>query len=364
MAAGGTAAVLRRKVERAREAGTAAAPGQATPQRALCDAIRRAAEEELSLAISPAEPRMRRATPDEIVEGLPEQGLLALLTGPGGGAGLICLDPGALSAIVEMRTIGRVTSRPPPSRRPTPTDAALAADFIDAVLAAFEAALARTEDWRWAAGWRYAMFLPEPRPLPVVLEEAQHRVAEVDLSSGAAGKPGRLVLALPATGRAPPRPAPEAASPSAPGAARAAWNRALGEAVGTAEALIGAVLGRVRIDLADLARLAPGDRIVLPAGVLGQVLLTGPGGAPVAGGRLGQLGGLRAVKVARDDSPVAPAPALGVVVPAGALASSGGASATGWPGARTAHLVAADPGHDDGDDDGFRAPAGEGDPPG
>jgi flagellar motor switch protein FliM len=322
MAQDSTASVLRRKTGRPRD-GEGGHPAQPSPASAFADAVRRAAEELLSLAVAPAEAQLRRATPDEIVEGLPEHAFLGLLAGPAGGSGLVCLDPGALSAIIEVRTIGRVTSRPPLPRRPTQTDAAMAVDLIDAVLAAFELPLAATEDARWASGWRFQSFLPEPRPVPVVLEEAPHRVLDVELSFGAAGKPGRLILALPAAGRALPRPAPEAPTASAQGAAAAAWRRAVGEAVEGAEASLGAILGRVRLGLVDLARLAPGDRIAMPLAALGAVVLTGPGGVPVATGRLGRSGGLRAVRIGVPDLPASSAATVGEIVPAGTLPGSG-----------------------------------------
>ena len=306
MAQGGTASVLKRKAGQGRA--TAAATVPAGPSKALADAIRRAAEEELSLAVVPGEPQQRRATPDEIVEGLPEHAFLALLIGPEDGAGLVALDPAALSAVLEMRTMGRITSRPPVSRRPTATDAAMVADVIDRILAEFETPLMAGEEARWASGWRYQMFLPETRPVPIVLDDALHRVLEVEVLFGAAAKPGRILIALPATGRAQPRPAEPPPRQSAKGRAAAAWQRAIGEAVESSEVTLGTVLGRIRLTLSDLARLAPGDRIALPVAALGAVRLTGPGGAIVGAGRLGRRGGLRAVRLGPRD----PAPPWGV----------------------------------------------------
>ena len=45
-----------------------------------------------------AEPRERRASSAELIDGLPEHGFLAVLIGPENGTGLLCLDPGALAA--------------------------------------------------------------------------------------------------------------------------------------------------------------------------------------------------------------------------------------------------------------------------
>lgn len=296
MAHGGTASILRRKAEQGR-AGAGDPKGPPSPVKALADAFRRAAEEELSLAVTAAEPHERRATPAEILEDLPEHAFLAVLIGPEDGAGLLALDPGALAAVIEMRTMGRVSARPPAPRRPTKTDAAMVADLIDRLLSEFEAPLLEAEDARWAAGWRYQLFLPEPRPLSVVLEDTTHRVLESTVLFGAAAKEGKAILALPATGRGRPvRPATLPAE-SAAAEAAAAWQAALGEAVESAEATLDAVLGRVRLPLTELEALAPGDRLTLPLSALGAVRLVAAGRTVVAEARLGQTGGLRAVKI-------------------------------------------------------------------
>jgi flagellar motor switch protein FliM len=329
---GGTAAVLRRKAERAR-ATALDARGPVTPAGALAEAFRRAGEEELDLAIQPAGTRHRRASVAEILDALPEHAFLALLTGPDNGTGLMWLDPPALSAVIEMRTKGHVSSRPPQPRRPTPTDAALVSDLVDSILARFAASLAGTTAEAWAAGWRYQLYLPEPRPLAVVLEDATHQVVEAELGFGAAAKSGRVLLALPAAGRALPRAVP----PPTPGSFEAmraeSWSRALGEAIGNAEVTLDAVLGRVRLTIGGLAALAPGDRIALPAEALAALRLVTGDGAPVAAGRLGQAGGARAVRLIAADGPLPPIQPDGAVIPAGAFLRNAGAGGAGHEGA-------------------------------
>jgi flagellar motor switch protein FliM len=330
MADAGTASILRRKAEQGR-AGAGDPKGPPSPGKALSDAFRRAAEEELALAVTVAEPRERRATPAEILEDLPEHAFLAVLIGPEDGAGLLAFDPGALSAVVEMRTTGRVSARPPAPRRPTRTDAAMVADLIDRVLSEFEAPLLETEDARWAAGWRYQLFLPEARPLSVVLEDATHRVLEGTILFGAAAKEGRAILVLPATGRGRPARPAEPAATSAAAEAAAAWQAAMGEAVESAEATLDAVLGRVRLPLDELAGLALGDRLALPITALGAMRLVAAGGTTVAEAKLGQAGGLRAVKIRDPEARVGSPPTEGVVIGAEEYARSAGLK-PGWAG--------------------------------
>jgi flagellar motor switch protein FliM len=321
------AAVLRRM---ARKAGEAAAEA---PRRALADALRRAGEEGLGILIEAGAVAEARALPLEIAERLPETPFLALLEGPGGGAGLFALDASALAAVIEVQTTGRVAPAPPPPRRPTRTDAAIVADLVDRVLAELEAELiAGPEAARWASGWRYQMHLPDPRPLPVVLEDVGHRLFEADLVLAGGPRRGRVLLALPAVGRAAVPPPADAAVAARLIDEADAWSEALEAAVGAAEARLDAVLAVLRLPLAAVTALAPGDRIVLPMAALGSVRLVGPGGAAVATGRLGQAGGCRAVRLAAPDEPGLPDRVRPELLPAArsvqdAAAPAGGAGA-------------------------------------
>ena len=316
-----TATTLRRKAEHGRATQTDAR-GQPVPGRALQDAFRRAAEQELELAVLANDPRERHGSSIEIVEELPDMAFLGILLGPDDGVGLFCLDSNSVAAIVEMRTMGTVSKREVAPRRTTRADAAMVADVIDRVLAEFEAPLLEGDDARWTSGWRYQLFLADPRPLPIVLEEGTYRILETELVFGDGAKEGKAIIALPATGRARPRaPAPPPEHSSA-GRKAKEWSRTLEQAVGLAEAQLDIVLGRVRLTLGDLSGLAEGDRILLPMTSLGRVSVVARGGEPVAQGRLGQTGGVRAVKVAASDHAAAASVAEGFILPAGTFQTS------------------------------------------
>jgi flagellar motor switch protein FliM len=323
MAEPARADVIRRKAEAGRAASAAMAPPSAG--RALTEAIRRAGEEEFRTALLATEPKIAILSQAELLEKLPDLAFLGLLSGPSEGVGLAVLDAHALAAVIELRTTGRLSPRAPPPRRPTRTDAAMAADFVDRILSEFETPLLSTDEARWASGWRYQTLLPDPRPLPMLLEDAAHRLIEISLVLADGAREGRLLLVLPAKGRAEPRPPPLPLAES-PEARRAAhWERAMGEALAHAEAQFDAVLGRLVLPLGDLARLEPGDRIALPLSALGAVRIVAPGGVALAEGRLGQSGGLRAIKLAEAAPPLPPLPAEGAVIAAGTLHMAGSA---------------------------------------
>lgn len=275
-----------------------------TPEKAMVQALARAAQELLSLPLRVRETTESRMTLADLPEALEERALLALLHGPRGAMGLMMLCPALMAALIEMRTTGRLGSGAPSARRPTRTDAAMAADFVDATLAAIEEMLAGDPALVWAGGFRYASFLDDPRPLPLVLEDQPYRVfcLTVEMGASAAARAGPLLLVLPAEGRGldftsnlkAPEPRPSAAAEAA---AAQLWSDRLELAVMAAPGRLEAVLARLHLPLGRILALQPGMALTLPTDSLATLRLEGPGGRVLARARLGQHQGRRAVRL-------------------------------------------------------------------
>jgi flagellar motor switch protein FliM len=289
-------AVIRRKT-------AAAAAAQAAGRGAAAHwpvALARAAQAAMGLDLEVEGAAAGPASLAEVLEVLPDHALIAALEGPAGATGAIALGPGLLTALVERQTLGRVTPRPVVPRRPTRTDAAIAAGLIDAALAALDTALEAEEDRVWAAGFRTAAHVDGARTLSLLLEDAGFRL--IRARARAQGKGGEVILALPARGRGTPPP------PPADQAAAMVFRAALGEQVMAAEAMLTAVIARVSLPLSQVMALAPGEVLRLGPAALDRVDLDGPDGIRVAGGRLGQTRSLRALRLDAAAAPAARGP--------------------------------------------------------
>ena len=104
--------------------------------------------------------------------------------------------------MVEVLTIGRVAQTAAAARKPTRTDAAMAVEFIDAALAGFEQIIAEgggnvAGGGDWAAGYRYAAFIDDPRPLHLMLEDGDYHLLAADLILEEGSRGGQIYLALP-----------------------------------------------------------------------------------------------------------------------------------------------------------------------
>ncbi len=314
--------VIRRKLAGAQ---VASAPGGGV-EKAWPLALARAARDRFDLMVEVGPVRAARLSLTELLDLPPDRAMIAVLEGPREGLGVLILSPEVLSALIEAQTLGAVSNQPLIARKPTRTDAAMVADFLDSALAGLEAALLTDEDLVWTDGYRYASFLDDPRPLGLVLEDAAFKVLQADCVLGGGARTGGLILALPAEGHGR-RPQRNPKAPVAPPAASMVFSAALGEQVLSADCQLQAVLYRMTIPLSAVMGLEVDTVIPLPMAALERIELEGIDGRRVGQGRLGQHRGMRAVRVAEGattaddmdlpmDLPMA-MPSMGLAPPSG-----------------------------------------------
>jgi flagellar motor switch protein FliM len=319
----GLGAVLRRKAASGRE--PPVAPEQAPLPRALRRALARAAQADCRLPLAAGELRHTQASLAELLDMPEDMALLAVLEGPGERLGLMALGPAVTAALIEQHTTGSVSAGQGAARRPTRTDAAMAAGLIDRSLTELQTGLcaepgaAAAAAAAWAAGYRYASFLEEPRALGLLLEDVPYEVATatVDLANGA--RRGTVLLAMPAapqrSGPGPVRrgagavavPARVAPPLPDPAEAEGQWKERIGRTGMASPAALEGVLCRLKLPLSAVLAWKPGDFVLLPGGALDRVALEG-GGRVFARARLGQSRGRRALRLQPTGSSEGPPP--------------------------------------------------------
>jgi len=265
------------------------------PSRALELALARAAQDELGLALSVGD--LQEAAPqlEDLEAAAGDMALAALLDGPCGATGLAVLSAPVLAAVVAQRMTGRVPDTPRPPRPPTRVDAEIARDLIDRVLTAFGAALGPGGTAPWASGFRYRGYLSDARLVRFALPDTVYRGFRAELALAGGAVEGTVYLALPDA----PAAGDGTAGRAAPGDFAPDWSAALSAQVLAAELGVEAVLTRLRLPLARVSALAPGDMLPLSGQAIGEVRLEGPGGALLATGRLGRSCGDRALRIGK-----------------------------------------------------------------
>lgn len=315
----GASVLLRRIAARRAQAAPAPAPADPppapvarTPDRAVAGAIARAAERVHGLPLFFDRVTIGHATTAEFSELLAEHSLIAVVQGQGDALGAVAICPGLLTSLIEIQALGRISARPAAPRRPTRTDAAICVEFLNACLDELAAELAAHTGFAGMAGYRYASFLDDPRPLGLMLEDVGYRLVTITMRAGAAGqRDGQMIFLLPAAAAraAPAIPAPDdpAAMPSAGAGDRSDDTPGLmADSVRAVPITLIGVLCRRQITLGELQSLAPGDRISLPPGALDAATIETAAGQTLFRGRLGERAGRHALRIAAADGRAAP----------------------------------------------------------
>ncbi len=279
--------------------------------------------EGLGLRPDPAAPRSG-GTLEDALAALPEGGLVAVLEGDGGTRGLIALSPGMVDALVEVQTTGRVEQAALAPRAVTRIDEALVRDFVDFTLAAFARETAALPGRDWPERMGYASRVRDRSQITLLLAEGAYLCLAADVGFEDAPRRAQVCLVLPrgltmtAAGPAGPDPAtPEA---------DAAWCRAREAMLQRLPLPLEAVLMRLSRPLGEVGRLAVGDLVPFGPGDLSAVTLETGAGGQVAVGRLGKLGGQRAIRLPAAPAPTAaPSPSPSAALAAGAGTDGAGA---------------------------------------
>jgi len=242
----------------------------------------------LQLAVTDVHADKQSLTP--LLDDLPTRGLFLRLAGPNASNGFAIVDAALLTSIIEMQMTGRVMGGEVADRTATGTDAAICEDILNDFLATFAVALTGLPDWGWAQGYKVGGKVDGARALGLLLEDVAFRVFAITIDIAGGQRSGVLRLAMPAQGRG--------AGAGAGAESDEKWTRALLASISQAEASLRVVLHRRAMALSQVDELRVGELLTLPMEAMGEVRLETASGECAAIGRLGQIRGMRAIKIA------------------------------------------------------------------
>ncbi|MBV2361730.1 FliM/FliN family flagellar motor switch protein [Thalassococcus sp. CAU 1522] len=277
--------VLGRKAQAARRAHEARAM---SPGKALRRAMARTADVLWGLALMAQDDHLVDCDQDGVVHAIDGDHLLMLLDGPDGLPGVVSVDRAAMTAMIEVQTLRQVTQLPLDDRPMTQTDAAMLAPFVDGVLARMADYLEGDPMQSATAGFRFGALIEDARAASLLLDAPGYYLFRVDVDLALGRRRGTIQVVLPKR--------PVCAGQSAEGDGDESAGP-YSDTLMQVPARLEAVLARVPVSLDTVQTLAPGDLIELPADALDGLVLHSRFGDPVAGGRLGQLNGMRAVRL-------------------------------------------------------------------
>lgn len=268
---------------------TRAASDTIKPTKAARLSMARAADSVLGLSCTVLGVREERLGLAEMLDRIAPEDALILLDGPDDRSGLISLDSGFLSAVVEMQTVGFLLPGEGDNRKPTATDIAMTEPVINEMLNAFADQLAEADGNDWAEGFHTALMLSSVKAAALVLGDLPYRVLHMRLDLEDGTRQAKVSLILP-TRAAQAGEIDETID-------QAAWRAALHENLSQARVRLRTVLHTASLPLPQFTGLQVGDTLQLPLGAVGDVRLETADGTLVATAKLGQANGHRALRV-------------------------------------------------------------------
>jgi flagellar motor switch protein FliM len=255
--------------------------------RALRLAFARAAGDVMQLPLTVIGAKQSCRPADTLAEIAKDDWLFVLLGNGDGVSAAVCLDPGAVSAIVQVQTFGQVMSDPPSARVCTDTDAAMVAPLIEEVLTRASRIVESSGDQAGLTGYEYKARLPDKRTLTLAMVEDIYDVYELTVELGGGVRQGQISVFLPDRQKDGDLDAPEeqVAGPN------------LEQSSGVLRAELNTVICRMSLPFASLSGLSEGDVLPLVGARVDKAEVLTIDRSRAAVGRLGQCGGMRAVRL-------------------------------------------------------------------
>ncbi|MEM9576591.1 MAG: FliM/FliN family flagellar motor switch protein [Pseudomonadota bacterium] len=262
-----------------------------TVPKALRVALAKVADQSFGMALAVIGVAQERWPGDEIDSKLEADKLLLLLDGPSCPTGGVVLDSTLVSALVQQQTTGRVSGTPAADRTMTATDAALCAPLLDGIFQRAHGFLETPEDRETLPAYKFGARAENPRLFGLALGEAEYHVLRltIDIAAGTAQSTLRLILPVPE-----PKPKPDLLSDASEEGAPMRGTT-LERSVMGLNAELSAILCRVRLTLADISKLKPGDALQVPSDAFDKVELLSIEGRRIGEGAMGQVDGHRAM---------------------------------------------------------------------
>ncbi len=249
----------------------------------------KAADRLYAMALTVLTVEQRTVPHSDLQQEVGEDGLLVLLDGNSGLRAGVRLDPGLMTALIEVQTTGHVRSGDAESRPATQTDAAIIAPMIDAVLSGFAEQMAAAAPNQIVPDYRFGDRIEGARLLSLAMEAPEYELFRINLDIENGTRDGLVVLAFPQEVLT----ALGSTDDHNDGAPRFT----LEDMALTAPVTLDVVVARLTLPLHEVSAFAVGMTLPVGKGSLEDTLLLASKGHKVAKVKLGQLNGFRAVRL-------------------------------------------------------------------
>ncbi|SLN13673.1 Surface presentation of antigens (SPOA) [Roseovarius litorisediminis] len=276
-----TDSVIHRKARFARDGFDARAM---SPAKAFRLALAKASDGLFGLAVTVTTIEQVQLKHADIQKEMGENCLLILLDGNGGRRGVLQFDLHLLSALIEVQTMGKVSTREPNPRSVTRTDAAIVAPLVNALMPGFDKQMASACDDFVQTGFVFGDMAEDARAVSLALTAPSFDLFRISVDIEDGSKSGCLSILIPSV--------PKTTADSGKIKTSGSDANSLGQNAMNAPVTLDAAMARISVPLNEICTFKTGQKIPLPADSLRETLLLGSKGHVVSEVNLGQLNGM------------------------------------------------------------------------
>jgi len=263
-----------------------------TASRAVRLAVAKVADDSVGLVLTVKDMNEDLHPLDDVVAALDDDLMLIELQRDGALAGIIALDMQLRAAVMEMQTVGSLIAMAAEPRPATGTDKTMCDPLLDQLLQALPPAMAGSELDGFVHGCTSGRRIASVRAAGLVLADCDYRILRIAIDLGVADRQGLLVIALPPIAQPDPI-EPERIDDMD-------WGVQFRSVAANAQATLTAHLHKFSIPLARTQSLQVGQVLPLTGCDVHSVRLISLDGKKVAQAKLGQFGGMRAVRIEKS----------------------------------------------------------------
>lgn len=271
-----------------------------SPAKAARVSLARAADTAFNMALRVNGIRQSRLDLAEVVDHLNDDWGLFPLLHDDGSVGLMCFEPACIIAFVEHQTMGHVNASAQDARGLTQTDKALTTPFLEGFLRQFDDALTGAPTSYWTCGYHAEDAVLSKHLMVLQLDGAEYRGFEMLSEVGGIERAVKIKLFLPIKEKAPvpskQKKVQKAGAPENP----KTGDQSMRLSALSANIEMDAVMCKLLMPLSELNNLHTGQLVPLPQNAIQQARLVDRTGRTAQGVRLGQLHGMRAVRLVQD----------------------------------------------------------------
>ena len=298
--------ILRRKM---RSEPKGAQESAVSPAKAARLSLARAADKAFELPLRVSAIRQSRLDLADVVDSLEDSWAIYPLVNDDGSIGIMCFDPACVIAFMETQTMGNINNVATQTRAITRTDKALVGAFLEVFFNLFDDALLGAPTAYWTRGYRAEDAVASRHMMVLLLEASEYRGFDMNCMVAGLDHPVSMRLFLPIKEQLVIQSESGTSKKKAKKEAALVGSKTMRGAALSANVALDAVMCKVSLPLSELNALQPGHVVRLPQNAAAHAQLIDPAGQTTRAVHLGQLHGMRAVRLVMDTSEEAvPAP--------------------------------------------------------